>query len=320
MSLRKFTEKELSDISNITYWKQLFPDMEITQRPFINCDARITPEAKALDQAEYVKQMKHEGYVNLQSILPEERMEKMAQVIIKLLDEGFPPVMCFIFDDFWQIYKEMASVMSPIIGEDYMISLNRWAWYLPPDSNYAGFSPHRDMVGSKFPALREDGLPMITTAWVPLRDVTADNACLYLLPQTRDPNIPDNMMQLGVPFDKLQDIKALPAKTGSVLSWNGNVMHWGGRASPWCTEPRISIGAYLMRSEGATLSGVRTGDTDPVTFDFRLGAIGACLEHYNDDQLVAETFSPDLIAHLKKYRKCAPGEWRFPQADGAPLE
>ena len=315
MNTRTFSESELKDISSIKFWEDFIPGMAITECPFLGCKGDLTDHAKSLDKTKYVKQMKQDGYVNLQGILPAERMEKMAQVILKLVENDLPPALCFVYDEFWQIYKDIAPVMSPIIGDNYMISLNRWAWHIPPDGSYAGFGPHRDMVGSRFPPLQADGLPMITTAWIPLREVHAENACLYLLPQQCDPNIPGNMIKLGVPFERLQDIKALPAKAGAIMSWNGNVMHWGGRASPWADEPRISIGVYLMRLKGATLSGVRTGISDPVTFDFRLGAIGAVLEHYDEDSLVDENFSADLIGFLKKYRKCAPGEWRFPQAD-----
>lgn len=125
------------------------------------------------------------------------------------------------------------------------------------------------------------------------------------------------MMKMGVPYKSLQNVRALPAKPGSILSWNSNVLHWGGRSSPWMDKPRISMGTYLMRSEGATLTGVKTDSSQPVTFDFRLGAIGTVLDRYHKDTITDEHFSPALVRYFEKYKKCAPGEWRFPQPAGS---
>lgn len=181
MSTQQIPQNDFSHLSSIEYWKALVPEMTITEHPFKDQLSELNTES--LDPARYVNQMKLEGYVNLESVLPEARMEQMAQVIIRLVDNDLPPVFCFVYDEFWQIYKDISPVMNPIIGEDYMLSLNRWAWHIPASEEYSGFRPHRDMVGNHFPGLNADGLPMITTAWIALREVYPSNACIYVLPR-----------------------------------------------------------------------------------------------------------------------------------------
>lgn len=315
MSTQAFPASDIPRLSSIDYWTALIPDMAVTEYPFQ--DRKPELDTGSINPARYVEQMRLEGYVNLEGVLPGARMERMAQVILRLAEEGLPPVFCFVYDDFWQIFRDIAPVMSPIIGEDYMLSLNRWAWNIPPSEEYCGFRPHRDMVGDEFPGLRDDGLPMITTAWIALRDVSASNACIYVLPQNRDPNVPDNLMKMGVPYKHLQDIRALPARAGSIMSWNSNVLHWGGRGSSWIDTPRINIGCYLMRAEGSTLTGVKTDPSQPVTLDFRLGAIATVMARYDADTITDDSVAPELISYFARYRKCAPGEWRFPQPAGA---
>ena len=295
----------------IEYWEELNPELTISEYPFLRDPPALN--TASFDPAKSVEQMKREGYFKVDDVLPAERMELMARAIIKLVDEGFPPAMCYLYDEFWQVFRDISPVVSPVFGENYRLSMNRWAWHVPAGDQNAGFAPHRDMIRCPAPVIRTDGQPLIATVWIPLRDVSASHSCMHVLPVNHDPNVPGNMADTTIPRDSIQYIRALPARAGSVMSWNSNALHWGSCASPWTDEPRISIANYLIRSEVSSFSSVRTDVSKPLTFDFRLGIIGLAISHYDEEPLVKQRYSPELIALLEKYKFCEPDEWRFPQ-------
>lgn len=311
MSKQQLSRSVISRIPSIQYWEKLNPELTISEYPFLRDPLDIN--AESLDQVQYVSQMKREGYIKLDGVLPGERMELLARAITTLVEEGFPPVMCYVYDEFWQIFRDISPVISPIFGERYRLSINRWAWYIPASEEVAGFAPHRDMTNCPLPVMGSDGLPLIATVWIPLSDVSASNACMHVLPMNHDPHLPDDKTKTTIPHDKIQCIRALPAKAGSVMSWNPNVLHWGSRGSPWASMPRISIATYLIRSEATAFSGISTDISRPLTFDFRLGIVAKALINYDEESLVEERYSIDLITLLKKYELCEPDEWRFPQ-------
>ena len=92
-------------------------------------------------------------------------------------------------------------------------------------------------------------VPSILTLWIPLEDVTPDQSCLYVIPAPCDEDFytPERLVH----FDKirLQDIRALPARAGSVLGWSSHLIHWGSRASPFAERPRMSVTMYFQRRD-----------------------------------------------------------------------
>jgi hypothetical protein len=59
-------------------------------------------------------------------------------------------------------------------------------------------------------------------------DATPDNGRIYVVPATREPNYSGDLKQCKA--NTLQDVRALPAKVGSVLGWNHQLLPWGGGA------------------------------------------------------------------------------------------
>jgi ectoine hydroxylase-related dioxygenase (phytanoyl-CoA dioxygenase family) len=67
-------------------------------------------------------------------------------------------------------------------------SMDMLAWFIDPQTNAAGFSPHRDRQPRDSPStFRSDGSAQLTTCWLPLTDALPENSCLYVLPRAHDP-------------------------------------------------------------------------------------------------------------------------------------
>ena len=299
------------------YWLSLNPNLTITDQPFLSPPSNLNTQR--INAEQYTKQMKQEGYCKLDGILSVADMDRMADGLINLVNDGYPPVFAYVYDEFWRVFRDIAPVVEPIFGEHYRLSTNRWAWYISASGENAGFAPHRDMVGCPHPVMRADGLPLIATVWIPLRDVTPENACMHVLPIDKDPHVPDNMTSTTIPQECIQNIRALPCKAGSVLSWNPHVLHWGSRSSKWTDEPRVSIATYLLCANGPNFTSIGTEAMQPMTLDFRLGVIGRVVSHYDSDAISNDRYSPQLIKFCDAYHFCEPGEKRF-DPSGKPQE
>ncbi len=305
----KFSKDIINRLGSYEYWKSLNPDLTISDRPFLRPAPQLSTES--MDTDSYVRQMKQEGYFKLDAVLPRDDMERMATAVINLVDKGFPPVFVYVYDEFLQVFKHLSPILTPIFGEKYRMVTNFWAWHIPAAAKGAGFAPHRDLTGKTL--MRPDGMPGMATVWVPLKDVTTLNACMYVLPTDQDPNVPDNMADITIPPESIQSIRALPGKAGSVMCWNQSVLHWGSNSSEWADDARISIAAYLQRADEPGLTNISLEPLQQVTLDFRLGVIGMLMSHYDQADISKDRYPPQLMEFCKKYLNCEPDERRSPQ-------
>lgn len=235
----------LPDVGNPQFWKELNPELQITDYPAQQAAARY--QIAAPDMREPVRQIVQEGYTELPPLIPSEETARLADAIQRLHLKGLPAVFAYVYDEFWQVYANLAEVLAPIIAADHKIqTTDIWIWYV--DRNQVGFKPHRDFVSDD--AVRPDGRPALLTIWIPLTDVTPLNGCLYVLPTDSDPNLPGHGRRAPkLSLDDLQNIRALPAVAGTVFCWNSHLLHWGARSSDRADQPRISMGVYLQHSE-----------------------------------------------------------------------
>lgn len=302
-----FSKTIIDSLNSIDYWQSLNPYLTISNIPFSRNPADL--DLTLVDQSRYVRQMKEDGYFKLDSVLPQKNMEKLASAITNLVNQGFPPVFIAMYDEFWQVFRDISPLASPIFGDDYRLVTNFWAWYLPANAKSAGFPPHRDIAGAP---LSDNGLPWIGTVWIPLTDVTTHNACMHVLPASADPNLPNDPTNSNIPQNSIQDIRALPAPAGSVLSWNPNVLHWGSRSSVWAKAPRISIAAYLIKAGDVPrkFSNISLESFGTLTLDCRLGMIGIAMSHYDSDTITEERYPPQLIEYCKHFAHCERHETR----------
>ena len=192
---------------------------------------------------------------------------------------------------------------------------NQWAWNFPPDSGSSGFSPHRDggvVDYDWFPEgkpVRDNGLPLLGTIWIPLTDVTPLNSCMYLLPVDKDPHVPDNLDATTIRQESIQDIRALPCKAGSILYWNPNVLHWGSNGSEYAGEPRMSFATYLL-SDGLTKTkdSFSLAKAQPLPLAYRLRLIAVNMASYGGHLM---NCPPDLTGYCELYANCQPHDLNF---------
>ena len=309
MKYKHFSKQILTKLSTAQYWRHLNPELTISDYPFLQPPPQIDTEHIDIDR--YVRQMQQEGYFKLDAVLPRNGMDKLANAIVRLVSKGFPPSFAYVYDEFWQTFRNVSPIMAPILGRNYRLSTNLWAWYIPSTGKDAGFAPHRDIINA--PAIRTDGMPLMATVWIPLKDVTTLHACMYVLPLNRDPNFPNNKESTEIPPQSIQSIRALPGKAGSILSWNMDTIHWSSVSSKWANEPRISIAAYLASAEGPDITSINIKPTQILTLDFRLGVIGIMMNWFNKADLDKDNYPLQLLQFCDRYYHCEPNERRFEQ-------
>ena len=279
------------------FWRQLNPGLTIGERPFA---ASLEEYPIGEDElAEHLRQYKKEGYFQTRPLIPEADVKRLADGIKTVVGRGFPPAFAFVYDEFWQLYRKLSQVLTPLFGENYKITANIWAWYVRPHENSAGFKPHRDFTG--IDTVRDDGLPMMGTIWIPLSDVSTLSSCMYILPSNLDPCVPHNLSEHNVGYGDLQSVRALPAKAGSVLGWTTRTLHWGSRSSEFCKEPRISIATYMERRDETRFNGFLLNPPLHLPLEHRLALLAQVIRNYNEEPLSYDRFPKPLLQFCEKY-------------------
>lgn len=295
-----FSPENLERLASIEYWKALNPEMSITDYPFqMPADTRV--QAPQAEVERCVQQMREEGHFRLESVLSKERIMRMAKVVNNIVAAGYPPAFAYVYDDFWQVFRDLAPVLTPIYGENYRVVINLWAWHIPPSDVYHGFKPHRDLIGKN--TLYSDGSPIFGTVWIPLTDVTTQHACMYVLPTNQDPNVPGKLESFTVPQECVQAIRALPAEAGSIMGWNSYALHWGSKSSKWANGPRISIATYIKRAEERDFNSVAVESHQFLSLEKRLAVIGENMAHYDIDSITEARYPKKLLEFCGYYTK-----------------
>lgn len=224
-------------------WSELNPHLKITDRPW---GESPFPLSEA-DLARAQEQVREEGYLQTEPVIPEATTSGLARAVRNLVDFGLHPIFLCAYDEYWQMLQGVARALEPILGPNCYPLGDFWSWLISPENATRGWGPHRDAQFAGRKCLREDKTPLIVTAWLPLLDTDPLNGCMSVLPMNLDPNLPVNPGSNA--FSNLQDVRALPAKAGAILAWNQYLLHWGGRCSKWAPNPRISSGIYFQSAD-----------------------------------------------------------------------
>lgn len=185
-----------------------------------------------------------EGYVLMPPVLDAALMARMEACINRLHELGLPPVFGFVFAEFWEVFIALKPFLARTLGEGYRMLPDFWAWRVNNIKDDRGWQPHRDKSEKLIDA---EGMPQSLTVWVPINDATTLNGCMYMLPMHYDAFF--ESFDSGKTNLQLQDIRALPAPSGSVIAWNQNVFHWGSRSSGRADAPRISMAFEFQRGD-----------------------------------------------------------------------
>ncbi|MDX2107058.1 MAG: phytanoyl-CoA dioxygenase family protein [Candidatus Melainabacteria bacterium] len=271
------------------FWIKLNPDLHIEGVAAKNAWSPLNLQKNVLEDLK--KDMVQDGYFVSEPVLDPAEMAKLTDAVKVLALEQWPTIFAMVYDEFWQVYQRAGSVLNHILGSNYRQLPNFWVYHIAPDHGGSGWAPHRDRAQTV--TIRPDGMPNSMTIWIALNDATLWNGCMYVLPARRDLNYPHSPWNFELGVKDLQSIRALPAKTGSILSWNESLIHWGAKSSDKAHGPRVSAACAFQRAD---IDPLETPVLDPYivpTFKTRLGIIGQQLFRF-----AIHTGMPEAVRNL----------------------
>ncbi|KAK3235648.1 hypothetical protein CYMTET_54160 [Cymbomonas tetramitiformis] len=264
-------------LSRVDYWAGICP--ELTIRADRKLDEDAPPPISSRKIAELKKCMLKEGYFQVcsQDFDVRELASKLARGVKALRGHGWPPTFIAIYDEAWEMVRQLSPLMLAVTGNKCNMDLV--AWYVDPSQAEAGFMPHRDRAfgsGSDIAAqetaqvpasFNANGLPKYCTCWIALSEAQPDNGCLYVVPAWADPGYREgDALSLSgpeaVPADKwglrrgptgapiwspncnegLQAVRAVPCHRGDAVFLSHRVLHWGSQGREGSPHgPRISF-------------------------------------------------------------------------------
>ena len=254
----------LEKLADQGFWRERFPQLTIGA-PQEDFAARAVSN-QAIVTAD--DRMRREGYFQGADPGLTDLAGPLAGAVSDLAAAGAPPVFAFLFDQAWAAFNRQTRMIASLLGPDYQVLPDFWAWHVDPRGGEAGWRPHRDRG---FASLAPDRSPLSLTVWIPLTEAEPDNGCMYILPAVKDPTY-------GTPQDgqyrvDLPAIRALPVAPGDWLCWNQAVLHWGGQTSRFAAAPRMSMALEFQRGGMAALNTPLLGTLPAPDFDARLKLI-----------------------------------------------
>lgn len=240
-----FNEQTLDSVFHEQYWKSICPDLHVNDKNFQNDASSVFPLSTEKKQS-FKSGLTNEGYFTLLSECKDINMEKLASNVARLMQYGWPPSFLIIFDEIWAIVHKMSQIMFETTQNK--MNMDILIWYIDPNNNQSGFSPHRDRQPENAKeTFRKDGTPLYATCWMPFTDACPDNSCLYFIPKWADPGYlngdRDDMDPLQVALPKkesYQNIRAIPLAAGTAVFFTHRIIHWGSKGRVGYHTPRIA--------------------------------------------------------------------------------
>jgi hypothetical protein len=261
----------VTHLAQRAFWKKLFPRLTIGEKaprwenPF--------PRGSLDDQLQLLKA---EGYVHAADRATARPAAALARVVQRLVALGISPVFIFLFDQTWALFHRQARFFRATLGDDYRVCTDYWAWHVDPDKEEAGWAPHRDQGRD---SVSDDGAVNTLQLWLPLVEANPLNGCIYVLPANRDPRY-RAANEMDFEYD-VANIRALPARPGEYLFWNGALLHWGARSSRRAAHPRISMAVSFQRANPPKpYTRLHLDPAAPQDFAFRLAMVAKQLVQF----------------------------------------
>ncbi len=243
-----FLRKMRDHILEPDYWRDINPDLAISEWPCSGVTAQASIPASSLER--YIRQIQEEGYLQTPPILDQSVLARLRLGVERVARARLPSVFACVYDEFYQLFAGLESLLTPILGARYlMVPEGFWTFFVEvgdsAEGAWSATAPHRDSIGPD-PAIIEDDLPTIVNIWIPLTDATPLNSCIYIVPAPLDTGYRTRERRVRAAEIRLQDIRALPAAAGSVLAWTTHLVHWGSRSTPQAPAPRMSAAMYFQ--------------------------------------------------------------------------
>lgn len=230
------------DLLDAGMWRQLIPGLHVCDGAYLDGLPTLDCAPEALADVE--QRMLREGYFQAPPQAWGLPTGTMAACVDRLRQLGLSTVFAFVYDEFWANFAKVDPVVRHLLGGDYLMLPDFWVWHVDPRREDAGWRPHRDK-GQR--SLYPDRRPRSLTIWLPLTDADTLNSCMYVVPADRDATygtVDDVTWKFELP-----DVRALPAKAGSLLGWTQALLHWGSRGSPRASQPRVSMAFEFQRAD-----------------------------------------------------------------------
>ncbi len=229
-------------LMQIDFWLQYAPRLSIQSQQ----SASVAMPSLQADTAETIRGLvRQEGYFHGNLTQWHTPYSDVTDLISRLNEAGLLPVFAFMYDEMWALAHQLHPVIDSLLGPNYAMLPDFWAWHVDSTREESGWRPHRD---KGYQALAADGSPTSVTAWIPLTEATTLNGCMYIVPADRDPTY-------GTPQDnewnfQYPDVRALPGTPGDFFIWNQAVLHWGSHASQRAgNAPRMSCAFEFQRTD-----------------------------------------------------------------------
>lgn len=265
-------ERRLDDVRNPDFWRALNPELTISEFPL--SAPRVRPNATREIAERCREQIISDGYLATPPLVPADELARYVRGIERVVAAGFPSALAAVYDEYFALFAGLEAVFAPLMGDDYiMLTQGLWPFYVPAGDDgrtlWTAGAPHRDRMAPDARTLAHD-VPSVLTLWMPLEDVTPDQSCLYVVPAPFDEDFYTTERHVHREKIRLQDIRGLPAKAGSVLGWSSHLIHWGSRASKFAERPRVSVTMYFQRRDVPLWHPFHLDPTKPSSFRERL--------------------------------------------------
>ena len=218
------------------FWKTLIPGLSI-EGPKSLIEPIFHTKQNLVRIADHLQT---QGYIYEQPLISKEILDPLRDGILALDQAGFPPVFIYLYDEAWNLFAKLSPLISYFLGDNFRLLPNFWAWNIPLNEGAAGWPPHRDcQAETRFKIGGKEEILMSLSLWIPLSDATKNNGCMYVLPRSSEDNYDPPLKEAAQ--INMDDAKALPAISGSVLGWPQDLFHWSGRVTRHAINPRISM-------------------------------------------------------------------------------
>lgn len=190
--------------------------------------------------------------------------------------DGLPGVLVYLFDETWSLGEGVRDAMTTLLGAEYVLAADAWAWSLPPGGG-RGWPAHRGISDVVLDRER----PEMLNVWIALSDASLDRACMSFVALGDDPGYPSSLASIDVPAESAIPV---PVAASTVLAWNANVLHWGGECRASAAGPRTSCSFTLVRRDAVARIGMTVLDARDLDVARRLDLVAAQIVTYGDGQ------------------------------------
>jgi hypothetical protein len=283
------------DVESEALWLRLAPWLHIAGPSIPSGSAMpgASPPLSTLD----VDQFRVAGYLRLPCLLDAPLVASLARAITTLRSHDLHPTFVYAYDEAWHMLDALRPHLSRLLGDDFDVLADVWAWHIDPRIDRGGWPIHRGCYEDVRDAT---GTPSLLNVWIALTDATVQNACIHLVPLSHDPHYPADLHNLT----SLENVAlALPIAARGALVWNANVAHWGGTCDPSCRDPRISMSFTVRRHAPFARDFPRVHL--PLPFRQRLDLVAEQFETYGDKELAPDRPEMRWAAMLRGMREAA---------------